>query len=63
MKALGTLGGTGSVAAAIAALGWPAVAVVIALTVTVLAMVAWVLADAGRTRHLAMVIQAAREKR
>ena len=63
MKALGTASGTGSIAAAIAAVGWPAVAVVIGLTVTVLALTAWVLAGATHVYHLVMVIQSGRKRR
>jgi len=58
-QAVATVGGAGSVAA-IATVGWPAVAVVVALAMLVLVETAWVLNNMDRCHRLVMVITAVR---
>ena len=60
-KLAGAVGG-GSAAAIVAALGWPGAAIIVGLVVAVLGMAAWVVADASRSSHLAMLIGAIRDK-
>lgn len=62
-KLAGAVGGGGSVAAIVAALGWPGAAMVIGLCIAVLALAAWVVADRSRSSHLAMLIIASRSRR
>jgi len=61
-KLAGTVGGA-SIAATIAALGWPGAAMVIGLCVVILALLAWVVADHDRSQHLTMLFLALRGKR
>ncbi len=62
-KLAGAVGGGGSVAAIVAALGWPGAAMIVGLCVVVLLLTAWVLADLGRSSRLAMLITALRGRR
>jgi hypothetical protein len=60
VKTAGAVGGLGSAAAVIAAVGWPGVAVVIALIALPLAGMLWVLNSLERCHRLVLVITAVR---
>lgn len=63
VKAAATVGGTGSMAAAFAAGGWPAVAGVITLAVLFVGETVWVLNNLDQCDRLVMVIAAVRGER